>query len=110
MTLRKTYAIETATAKPCFSQAAGYRYAHDQSLALRCSGLRGQRRSDPPTDVFEARMMPVAKACLGISLASVFRKPVWRHQNPNLCVRWTLEQCACAGQAEHDPKQEAVFH
>ena len=54
-------------------------------------------------------MMPVAKASLGISLVSVFRKPVWRNQHPNRYVRWTLERCACARQAEHGPKQEAVL-
>ena len=73
MKFRPSDGVATAAAKAGFSTATGYRIAHDPQLPSQKTSVRGRRRPDPLTDIFDAEVVPLLRAAPGLWSIAVSR-------------------------------------
>jgi transposase InsO family protein len=111
MSIRTTHpiAVPLAAAKAGFSTATAYRIEGDPRLPSQKEKPRERRRPDPLAAIWEADVVPILKAALGIRTVSVMAELRRRHPDLNPNVRRTLERRITAWRAHHGPEQDVIF-
>src|SRR4051794_12048609 len=109
MQFRQTDTVAAAAAKASFSTATGHRLARDSRLPSMKKGARGRRRPDPLGDIFEAEIVPMLKAALGLRPIAIFEEIVRRHPQLGAGIRRTIERRIRASRAIHGEEQEVIF-
>ncbi len=109
MTLRQTHPVPVSAAKAGLSQATGYRLQADPILPSQKKALRGRRRPDPLSDIFDTQVLPLLKSSPGLRPVAIFEELLRRHPDPSLGIRRTLERRIRVWRAEHGPEQEVIF-
>lgn len=102
-------AVPVAAAKAGFSTATAYRIEGDPRLPSQKQKPRERRRPDPLAAIWEADVVPILKAALGIRTVSVMAELRRRHPELNPNIRRTLERRITNWRAHHGPEQDIIF-
>lgn len=109
MRIKTTTGTAVAASKAGFSRATGFRVDADPRLPSQKEKRRERRRPDPLAAIFEADVVPILKAAIGIRTVSVMAELRRRHPELNPNVRRTLERRITAWRAHHGPEQDVIF-
>ena len=111
MSIRTTLptTVPMAAAKAGFSTATAYRIDADPRLPSQKQKPRERRRPDPLAAIWEADVVPILKAAIGIRTVSVMAELRRRHPDLNPNVRRTLERRITAWRAQYGPEQDVIF-
>lgn len=109
MKFRQTDTAPIAAAKSGFSASSAYRIEKDPRLPSQKKALRGRRRPDPLSTVWESEIVPLLKAAPGLRPVAIFEEILRRHPELGTGVRRTLERRIHSWRALHGPEQEVVF-
>lgn len=109
MTLKQTHSMPVAAAKAGLSQATGYRLQSDPVLPSQKKALRGRRRPDPLSDIFDTEILPLLKSSTGLRPVAIFEELLRCHPDLSAGIRRTLGRRIRAWRAEHGPEQEVIF-
>ena len=81
MTYRQSKDAATAAAKSGFSRSTGYRIEDDPRLPSQKKALRGRRRPDPLSEVWDSEIVPILKSAPGIRAIAVLEEIRRRRQS-----------------------------
>ena len=109
MSIRTTHDTAVASAKAGISRATGFRVDADPRLPSQKKAPRERRRPDPLAAIWEADVVPILKAALGIRTVSVMAELRRRHADLNPNIRRTLERRITAWRAHYGPDQDVIF-
>jgi hypothetical protein len=109
MTYRQSKDAATAAAKSGFSRSTGYRIEDDPRLPSQKKALRGRRRPDPLSEVWDSEIVPILKSAPGIRAIAVLEEIRRRHPEIAASVRRTLERRMRTWRALAGPEQDVIF-
>ena len=109
MTYRQSKDAATAAAKSGFSRSTGYRIEDDPRLPSQKKALRGRRRPDPLSEVWDSEIVPILKSAPGIRAIAVLEEIRRRHPEIAAGVRRTLERRMRTWRALAGPEQDVIF-
>jgi len=109
MTYRQSKDAATAAAKSGFSRSTGYRIEDDPRLPSQKKALRGRRRPDPLSEVWDSEIVPILKSAPGIRAIAVLEEIRRRHPEIAVGVRRTLERRMRTWRALAGPEQDVIF-
>jgi len=109
MTYRQSKDAATAAAKSGFSRSTGYRIEDDPRLPSQKKALRGRRRPDPLSEVWDSEIVPILKSAPGIRAIAVLGEIRRRHPEIAAGVRRTLERRMRTWRALAGPEQDVIF-
>jgi hypothetical protein len=109
MKLRKTYGTQVAAAKASISSATAYRIDADPKLPSQKKAVRGRRRPDPLSAIFDTDVVALLKAAPGIRAVAIFEEMVRRYPDIDHGIRRTLERRIRSWRAVNGEAQEVIF-
>ena len=109
MTYRQSKDAATAAAKSGFSRSTGYRIEDDPRLPSQKKALRGRRRPDPLSEVWDSEIVPILKSAPGIRAIAVLEEIRRRHPEIAAGVRRTLDRRMRTWRALAGPEQDVIF-
>ncbi len=109
MTFRQTDGPAVSAAKASISTATACRYEQHHHLPFSQKPARGRRRPDLLGDFFDAEVVPMLKAALGLRAVAIFEEMQRRHPGLSAGARRTLERRIRSWRAVHSADQEIIF-